>query len=69
MQASSLASGPKPQTPCKTRAGVEQGAANYFNLGSTPDSATAARLQRLLAIGINGFRADLIAHLAWGEAR
>ena len=62
------ASGPKPQTPCATGRMVEQGAANYFNFGSTPDSVTTARLQRLLAIGIDGFRADLIAQLAWGEA-
>lgn len=61
------ASGPKPQTPYATGRMVEQGAANFFNLGSTPNSVATARLQRLLAIGIDGFRADLIAHLAWGE--
>lgn len=59
---------PKSEAPRQTRAGVERGTTNYFSNSNAADTTTTLRLQRLLAYGIVGRRAILIASLAWGAA-
>jgi hypothetical protein len=66
MATAARASGPKTR---KAGTATVPTPAIFFSSNDTSDTASAIRLQRLLPLGIIGFRADLIAQLAWGEAR
>lgn len=55
---------PKYEAPRKTGQGL-RGTTNYISSNSTPDNTTALRLQRLRLLGIIGFRAAMLADLAW----
>lgn len=55
---------PKNEAPRKTGQGL-RGTTNYINSSNNTDSTTALRLQRLRLLGIIGFRATMLADLAW----
>lgn len=55
---------PENEAPRKTGQGP-RGTTNYISSNSIADSTTALRLQRLRLLGIIGFRAAMIADLAW----
>lgn len=55
---------PKYEAPRKTWQG-QRGTTNYISSNSDTDSTTALRLQRLRLLGIIGFRAAMLADLAW----
>lgn len=55
---------PKYEAPRKTGQGP-RGTTNYISSNTDTDSITALRLQRLRLLGIIGFRAAMLADLAW----
>jgi hypothetical protein len=55
---------PKNEAPRKTGQGP-RGTTNYISSNNNTDSTTALRLQRLRLLGIIGFRAAMLADLAW----
>ena len=55
---------PKNEAPRKTWQGL-RGTTNYISSNSNTDNTTALRLQRLRLLGIIGFRATMLADLAW----
>jgi hypothetical protein len=60
----------RPDNEAPRRSGrTERGTANFINNDADDNTASALRLQRLRLIGVIGERANLLAGLAWGEAR
>lgn len=55
---------PKYEAPRKTDQGP-RGTTNYIISNTNVDNTTALRLQRLRLLGIIGFRAAMLADLAW----
>lgn len=55
---------PESEAPRKTGQGL-RGTTNYISSNTTTDNTTALRLQRLRLLGIIGFRATMLADLAW----
>lgn len=55
---------PKYEAPRKTWQGP-RGTTNYISSNGNIDSTTALRLQRLRLLGVIGFRAAMLADLAW----
>ncbi len=58
---------PKNEAPRKTGQGL-RGTTNYISSNSDTDNTTALRLQRLRLLGIIGFRAAMLADLAWSTS-
>ena len=55
---------PKNEAPRKTWQGP-RGTTNFINSNVDSDKTTVLRLQRLRLLGIIGFRAAILANLAW----
>lgn len=49
----------------KGRTATVQPSTNFINSNADTDNITALRLQRLRLLGIIGFRAEMLADLAW----